>query len=148
MHILDQQAPGVARRLRSLSVDQRRRIVARACELVSQSIGDLDRPLRELLGTIRSECALSAGDVEEARSLAEQADESYFSLKEEGAEESLWMRCFARARLLTGIAFAFGGENWKDAADGLYELFACREDATELLELVQFELDAAGAKKE
>ncbi len=142
MHILDQDAPGPSEGLRSLSSEDRRRILEKACQFAGEAICGLELPTRDLLETISRHYALSDTKVAEAKSLAEAADEQYFSLKSSGRDPSEWRAWFCKARLLTAIAVGFGGESWNDAADAVYELCKSRDDPTEIIALVESGIEA------
>lgn len=120
--ILNQEAPGLADCLQSLTLEQQRRIVAKACVLASQAIVDLELEVRDLLRTMTGDNALSKVQVAEAKTLATSADDRYFTLQEQGALEAVWLNWFGKARLLTAIWNGFGGTSWKDTADAIYEL--------------------------
>ena len=49
MHNLDTQAPGLAKEVESLSLEKRRRILAAACDLVGQTLANLDPSALALL---------------------------------------------------------------------------------------------------
>jgi hypothetical protein len=142
MHILDQEAPGLSDRFRALSLEQRRRILAKASRLASESIADLEPAVQDLLQAASSRNALSRTQVVEAQSRAEAADERYFDLRERGRPDREWLNWFYKARLLTALAAGFGEESESDAADAVYELSKSRSDASAILALVASEIDA------
>jgi hypothetical protein len=142
MHILDQEAPGLSDRLRALSLEQRRSIIAKASRLASESISDLEPAVQDLLKTSSSGHALVRTQVAEAQSRAEAADERYFDLRERGRPDGEWLNWFYKARLLTALAAGFGGESWSDAADAVYELTKSRSDPAAIVALVASEIDA------
>lgn len=140
MHVLDQEAPGLAGRLKSLPPEARREVVARGCQLAAGRLADLGPEVRDLLGAISASGALSDAQVAEAGALAEAADGRYSELQEEGAPEQEWLAWFSKARLLTAISAGFGGADWGDAADAVYELCSTSDDPSELIALVESEV--------
>src|SRR5712691_4249040 len=100
MHILDQEAPGLSERLRAVSGER---------------------------NAIAVNHRLSGTRVAEAHSLAETADDKYFSLQESNRPENEWLNWFYKARLLTAIARSFSGDSWQDAADAACELSKSRK---------------------
>jgi hypothetical protein len=142
MHILDLEAPGLSDRLRALSLNQRRRIVAKASRLASESISDLEPAVQNLLAAASSGHALSRTQVAETQSRAQAADERYFDLRERGRSDSEWLNWFYKARLLTALATGFGGESWSDTADAVYELSKSRSDPSAIFAFVAREIDA------
>jgi hypothetical protein len=142
MHILDHEAPGLSDRFRALSLEQRRRIIAKASRLASESISDLEPAVEELLKAASSGNALFPAQVAEAQSRAEAADERYFDLRELGRSDPEWLNWFYKARLLTALATGFGGESWSDTADAVYELSKSRDDPSAIFALVVSEIEA------
>ena len=140
MHILDQVAPGLADHLAPLPLSRRRRIVAKACALVGNSLHDLEPEIEELLATAEAEHALSVTQAEQACTLADVADERYFDLQEQGAAEAEWIEWFFKARLLTALCNGLGEPSWSDTADAIYELSVIVDDPSELIDLVRREI--------
>jgi len=75
-------------------------------------------------------------------SLAETADDKYFSLQESNRPENEWLNWFYKARLLTAIARSFSGDSWQDAADAVYELSKSRKDPSPIFALIEAELES------
>jgi hypothetical protein len=140
MHILDQVAPALAGQLAPLPLSQRRRIVAKACALVSTSLHDLEPEIRELLAIAAAENSLTVTQVETARTLGDAADERYFDLQEQGAAQAEWIEWFFKARLLTALCNGLGEPSWTGTADALYELSVIVDDRSELITLVRREM--------
>jgi hypothetical protein len=140
MHILDQVAPALADQLAPLPLGQRRRIVAKACTSVSNTLHDLEPEIRELLATAATENSLTVRQVETARKLGDAADERYFDLKEQGAAEAEWIAWFFKARLLTALCNGLGEPSWTGTADAIYELSVIVDDPSELIALVRREI--------
>ncbi len=143
MHVLDQEAKGLAWKLRSLSLENRRHILAEAFKLASETITGLEPAVHVLLKAISDSNMLSETQVAEAKSLAETADERYLNLQEEQAPESEWLNWFSTARLLTAIAKGFGGSSWNDMADAVYELSKTRDDPSEIITFIESRIEAS-----
>lgn len=137
MHILDTKAPGLADELRPLPIDQRRLILASACNFVSTQIGNLDFVVRDILSEGSKNLALTNEQISLASSLAERADDRYLTLQQAGAADAEWWHWFAEGRLLTALAMGFGGDDWTDTADAIYELCCSLKDPSELIALIR-----------
>src|SRR5947209_5223572 len=140
MHMLDQTAPGLAKELQTLSLDQQRRLVVKACMLASGALSDLQPEVRALLMRAAAQNILSAPEVGQLRKLADDADNRYFSLQEAGAAPSIWMDWFGQARLLTAMWNAFRQTPCSDPALAIYELCSTRDDPAPIIDLVRAEL--------
>ncbi|HEV8486393.1 MAG TPA: hypothetical protein VGV87_22810 [Blastocatellia bacterium] len=143
MHVLDQEAEGLANRLRSLTLEERRRVLAKSCLLACETIFALEPAVLDLLNSISVENAISQNQIVWATSLAHAADEEYITLRERGASEAEWLNSFAKARLLTAIAGGFSGNLWTDTADAIYELCKTRDDPSSIINLVESEIGNA-----
>jgi hypothetical protein len=137
MNMLDQVIPGLTNTLRTLPLEQWRHVVAKASESLSRSIDGLEPAVRAWLASAVAQNALSAEQVAEARAYAEAADDRYFTLQEQGADQLEWRNWFAKARLATALADAFGGTQWDNAADALYELCFVDEDKSAAIALIE-----------
>ena len=140
MHILDKESEGLADKLQALPLERRRQIVAEACNLAGRDIGDLEPEIQDLLSAISLHNLLSDLQVEQARSLANKADDKYFTLQEDGAAESEYLNWFSKSRLLTAIADGFQGSSWEKAADAIYELCHAADDRSKIIALVESEI--------
>lgn len=138
MHLLDQDLPGVAQRLETLTPEARARLLAAACRFMAAELREQDFQVAALLDELSG--GKGAGGQARAARLAEEADGKYFDLQEAGAEEREWMRWFSRARLLSGIATSFAAVTASDAADALYELAHVVDDPSSLLAFVEGKL--------
>jgi hypothetical protein len=141
-HLLDREAPGLTEKLRSLSADNRRRILTKIIQVASETIVNVEPAVELLLMAIASNQSLSEMQVAESNSLAEAADEQYFTLQGRNRPENEWLPWFFKARLLSGIAAAFGGDSANDAADAVYELSKSRRDASSIFAAVESEMKA------
>ena len=141
MHILDQEAPGLAERLRLLPLESRRRVLARCCRRASEAITDLELAICNILKTISGDSVLSEVQIAEARNLADAADEQCRILQQQGWAATEWLNWCAKARLRTAIACGFGGTSWSDTADAVYELSKTQDDPAEILALVDLEIE-------
>lgn len=137
MHILDQDAPGLADKLATLSLEQRRLVLAKTCRFASELIEGVEPEVSFLVEAVARELSLPEADVTRAQTLAEAADERYFTLQEVGAPESVWLPWFFKARLLTGIAIGFGDETWTNAVSSVYEFSNTTDDPRQVLYFVQ-----------
>ncbi len=135
MDLLNQKAPGLEDKLRALSIDQRRRLVAAAEEL-SRSIKDLESSINNVLTEALNSNSLSPSQVAELRSYATAADDQYLTLEENGAESSVWGNWFAKARLATGLADVFGESTCEAAARAVYELCFVKDDQSAVVVLL------------
>lgn len=142
MHILDQEANGLAEKLQLLSLEQQRTIVTKGCNLVSQSMTNLQPATRYFLELATADKSLTISQIEETKLLADSADERYFILQEEGASETEWLNWFSEARLLTAIADGLGGTSWQDAADAIYELCKAWDDPSPIIAFIESEVKA------
>jgi len=140
MNIFDQKIPGISNQFRDLPLEKRRAVTAKACELVSRSIDDLEPALHELLKSAVHKNMLSHQQVEDALRYAAAADKQYFRLKEQGADKFTWRNWFAKARLATALADGFGSTTSDKAVAAIYELCFVEEDESAVVELVQSEL--------
>lgn len=147
MHILDQEAPGLADRLRSLDSQVSREILVRACIFASETLGEPEARVHSLLNDLRNNKMLTSLQAVEAASLAEAADSKYFALQREGASVEEWSKWFSLARLLTAISISFREMPHCDAADAVYELCHTQDDASALINLIQSDVEAAESNR-
>jgi len=61
--LLDQEVPGLAKKLESLPLEIRRNILARACLAASECLTDLEPPVQRLLRSLKTNQLLSPDDV-------------------------------------------------------------------------------------
>lgn len=123
MERLDTIAPGLAGRLQAQPVAERRSRLARACEIASHSIFDIEAELKTWINDCVNRGSLTPSQITAARAFAESADEKYFAMEESGGDEKLWTNWFKKARLVSAIVYAFGGESDEDAIEAAYELY-------------------------
>jgi hypothetical protein len=103
-----------------------------ACQPRSQRIG--------ITGKAKCGNTLSHREIAQARSLADLADEKYFTLKDEGAGHDTWYSWFCKARLLSGIAIGFGEDTSSSTTQALYELICSQEDPANMVSCVRSEI--------
>jgi hypothetical protein len=125
--LLEQEAPGLFRRLERLSPAGRRSAIAEGSVAVAQALPELPSSLRRLVELLSTNGELSSGEVASARSLAEAADEEYFLLQDQG-DQRLALKRFSEARLLTALTSGFGELSVHDCADAVYELCKATDD--------------------
>lgn len=144
IHPLDQNAPGLAQRLESLTARTRRAILSKACLRAASGVAGLEERTVELVRAIQSGGGLSLEQAKQAMSLADVADNKYFELHQRSAVAEVWLKVFSEARLLTGMAIAFGAVPTQGAADAVYELSKSCPDPESLLCFIDSEIDLAG----
>lgn len=140
-HILDQKAPGLAARLRSLPPNHQRKLLAAGALFTAEKLGDLSKATSEVLDELRAERELWRGWAKFVLGLSEMADDRYLLLRQQGYPEDQWTRLFSEARLLRGIAVGFGVSPGDDIADAFYELIKAVDDPRETPRLIESELD-------
>ena len=143
MNTLDHESPGLTDQLRRLSLEQRRQALTKAAIASSRQISNLEPQIRRLLESAARDNALSVEQIAEATAYAEEADDRYFQLQEQGAAEAIWKTWFAKSRLATGIINLFGGMSWQDAADAAYELCFTQDNKPAAIALVRAQIEAA-----
>jgi hypothetical protein len=140
MHILDQEAPGLAKRLGTLAPATQRAILGRASLFTAAKMPDLSTGTSLLLDALRSEGELSNEQAKAALSLSEMADDKYLELQEKGVSDAECGKVFSEARLLRGIAVGFGASAQEDIADAVYELTKALDNPTETIRSIESEL--------
>ncbi len=135
--LLDQDAPGLANKLLSLSPGRRRKIFTKACLHASGPFNDLEGDARNLLENLKMNGTLSLEDVRVAESVAENADAKYLELQTRSVDETNMLKSFSQARLFTAMAIGFGGSQPEDFADAMYELFKSSDDPSAVIKVVE-----------
>lgn len=133
-HVLDQDAPGLAARLRALSSESQHKVVVKAALFAAHRMSELDANTGVLLDKMRSRGELSPQDAVTAMVLSEEADDRYFTIQMEGAPAAVWQKSFSLARLLRGIAVGFGALPQEDIADAIYEIAKSLDNSASLLQ--------------
>ena len=139
-HVLDQDAPGLAGRLRALSSENQRKVVVKASLFAAHRVPSLDANAQMLLDKMRSSGEISPQEALTAMVLSQAADESYFKLQVEGAPRAVCQKSFSLARLLRGIAIGFGASPNEDIADAIYEIAKSLDNSASLLEDIASEM--------
>lgn len=142
MSLLDHEAPGLSRRLDSLSSEARRRVLANACIAAAERLQITDQRIAELLASLRSGGELSRQQASAALSLSEEADDEYLALQAQGATLLEYSKPFAVARLLRGMGVAFGAAPSQGAADAVYELTKTQDDPSEIVKSIESDIDS------
>jgi hypothetical protein len=137
MNILDQDVPGLSERLERLLPEQWRPVLVSACQIASRSITDLEPEFKQLLATSAATHSLSAEEVARVRAYAEVSDERYFDAQEAGEEECIWLNWFAKARLATAVANAFGSDESDTAENAFYEVLHSINDKSDIRRLIE-----------
>jgi hypothetical protein len=140
MHILDQEGPGLAQRLRGLRPWNQRSVLAGASLLTAAKLADLDRSSSLLLDTLRSRGELSVEEAKSAMALSEAADDKYLKLQAKGVSDQQSQNVFSEARLLRAIAIGFGAPTQEDIADAVYELTKALDDPTDIIRFIESQL--------
>ena len=140
---MDQDAPGLAQRLESLTAQTRRAILSKVCLRAASDLAGLDERTLELVRAVQSGGGLSLEQAKQAMSLADVADNKYFELHQRNAVAEAWLKVFSEARLLTGMAITFGAVPTQGAADAAYELSKSCHDPAGLLGFIESEIDLA-----
>lgn len=141
--LLDQEAPGLAKKLQSLPLEIRRNILARACLAASECLTDLEPSVQRLLRSLNTSHLLSPDDITKAKSLAEAADGAYLELQGRGKDNGKALKFFSEARLLNAMVTGFGGVLPKDTTDAVYEICKVCDDATRVIGVIESDVNAA-----
>jgi len=89
MHsLLDQDAPGLAKELASLSPERWQKVFTKACLQASQHLADLDENAGYLSESLRIRGALSPEEVATAVTLAEAADAKYLESQKQNEDQT------------------------------------------------------------
>lgn len=142
MNILDQIVPGLSAKLDQLSPDQWRPILVKACQESSRSVGDIEPSIQALFETAARNNALTSEELAQVRVYAEESDKRYFDAQDAGEQEGVWGVWFAKARLATALANAFGNGKWDSAENAFYEVLHVNRDNPEIPRLIETELRA------
>jgi hypothetical protein len=142
MSLLDHEAPGLSRRLDSLSSDARRKVLANACIAAAERLQITDHRIAELVAALRSGGELSQQQARTALSLSEEADDEYLALQAQGATLSEYSKPFAVARLLRGMGVAFGAVPGEGAADAVYELTKTQDDPSLIVKSIESDIES------
>jgi hypothetical protein len=106
-HTLDQEAPGLARHLPSLSLERQQELLIEAVLLMSQDFSaDLDEKTLALLKVLRSTRKLTIQEAGLAMALAEAADREYFEWKDRGVSQAEWGSGFRKGAFYGGLRWA------------------------------------------
>lgn len=146
-HVLDEDAPGLAGRLRALNPERRRKVLVKTALFAAQGIPELDAKTAALLDDLRFRGELSAHEAAFAMHLSEAADDRYLTLQGQGAPAGEWGQWFSLARLLRGIAVGFGAAPKEDIADGIYEIAKSLDNPASLFEQIASEISSSPETK-
>lgn len=142
---MDENAPVLAKRLRTLKPEVRRSILAKACVFSAGHMGEVDPAVAVLLKAVQSEGQLSPEQVATALSLADAAKKRSFQLEEEDAPRHVWLKPFSEARLLIALATVFDPPADQDEASAIYELLTSQEHGSVLGDFLEGEIAAAAS---
>ena len=138
---MDLNAPALVKRLRSLSTDTKRTILAKACAFSAARLGEMDPTLSELMNEVQLNGGLTRDQAATAVSFAAAANKKCFDLEESDAPRNEWIKPFSEARLAQAIAEAFAPDA-EDEAAALYELLKSLDHGSGLEEFVEQEINA------
>ena len=138
-HILDQEAAGISRRLRELSSQSQRAIASKAAIWAAGRLSNLEDAEISVIQALESSGDLSLDEAKVLMNSAEAADEKYFELQAQGAHRWEWEEYFFKARLLRGLAVAFGSPNLpqEDIADAIYEMCHSMDSPRDFLSYIE-----------
>lgn len=142
MSLLDHEAADLSRKLESLSSEARRRVLANACIAAAEPLQITERRIAELLASLRSGGELSRQQASAALSLSEEADDEYLALQAQGATVAEYSKPFSLARLLRGMAVAFGATPGEGAADAVYELTKTQSDPSAIIKSIESDIES------
>jgi hypothetical protein len=142
MSLLDREAPGLGRKLESLSPGARRRVLANACIAAAERLETADRRITELLAALRSRGELSQQQARAALSLSQEADDECFALQAQGATFAECSRSFSLARLLKSMGVAFGAAPGEGAADAVYELTKTQDNSSAIVKAIESDIES------
>jgi hypothetical protein len=141
--LLEQDAPGLTKKLQSLSLERRRKILASACLSASISLNSKDDEILAILKALKTRWELNRDEIMQATRRAEIADSRYLERQSVGSGEQERLDLFSEARLMTAISIGFGGTSPKDTSDAIYELCKTCDDPSEIIRSVESDVDAA-----
>lgn len=142
---MDQNAPRLAGRLRLLSPEVRRAILAKACAFSAARLGGVDAEVSELLNLIQKHGQLSREQAAKAVAFAGAADTRSFELEEQCAPRDEWLKPFSEARLSMAMAMEFGPDSEDDGAS-FYELLKSLDHGSGLEAFIETEISAGGSQ--
>lgn len=137
MHVLDQDAPGLAERLRTLPAEIQQDLLAKACLRTAEGADYSDPIVTECLAELRSRGALSERLAAAAVSASKRADEQYIAATAQTTSGHESLRIFSVARLLRAMGIAFGAVPDEGPADAVYELTRAVDDPSTVIGSIQ-----------
>lgn len=137
MHMLDKLDSGIVDRLKSLTPDQRRCVLATACNSSSELIAGLEPEIKLIIVSFYQTSEITQSQITAVVSFLSWADQRYLDLRDRGVDQDIWMNWFLKARLAAAIAAGHSGSAWKDTADAIYELTVMRSDPSEFLRQIK-----------
>lgn len=135
--LLEQEAPGLTRKLEDLSLDRQYQVLRSGCLFVAKGLDQPEVPIRELLDKLASNRTPSRDEARKATALAEAADEEYLELQEQSTDQERILNLFSKARLLTAISIVFGSPSRESVLDGIYEVLKSCSDPTKLIQSIE-----------
>lgn len=118
-------------RLRQASPSQRKAAALAACGYAVEYAQVHDSVVLSVLGELNSGRAASAPEIEEVKTLSEQADEKYFGLHDacDSSEDNGFLVAFSRARALSALLFAVEEESLHTSSESIYEAISAVDNS-------------------
>lgn len=135
--LLEQEAPGLARKLESLSLDRQYQVLRMGCLFAGRCLDQPEAPIRDLLERLAADKTPSPDYAKKAASLAEAADQEYLELQAQSTEQERILNLFSKARLLTALSIVFGSPSRESVLDGIYEVLKSCSDLSKLIQSIE-----------
>ena len=137
---LETAAQDLAAKLRAATPSQQRAAGLLACQLALQAV-PMDIPVVSVaLEELRDQSTLSIQRVAELNGLVAQLDQAYFDLQDRSEEEldlrPEALRLFGRARAVSALSLAGGGDALESAMEAIYEASMAVDDASRIYKTV------------
>ena len=94
---MDENAPRLAKRLRTLKSDVRQAILVKACLFSAAMLGQLDAEVQDMLRSVEANGRLSSEEVSKALALAEAEKDKSYALEEQNAPREKWVKPMSEA---------------------------------------------------
>ncbi len=139
---MDESAPILVKRLRTLKSDARHSILVKACLFSAAMMEQLDAEVQDMLQNLKANGKLSSEEVSKALALADAKKDKSFVLEEQNAPREQWLKPLSEACLLQAMVTAFR-PNCKDDAAAVYELLDTQDHGSKLTGFIESEILAA-----
>ena len=135
--LLEQELPGLARKLNGLSLERQYQALRAGCLFVGKCLDQPEASIQELLDKLSANWTPSPDDAKKAASLAEAADEEYLELQAQSTEQEKSLNLFSKARFLTAVSILFGSPSRQSVLDGIYEVLKSCSDPSKLIQSIE-----------